>query len=684
MGPYSDQNETDDTIDTQTRVNSEFIADLYGQLQGLSGEISQRNEEVEDRDQYIYSDKLERMIDIPIGHDFTPVNWLKRTVQIHKQMFMGRPFNMISNYDTQDLSMAQDDPDKQRRALENKKEKTFSEERRRLIDAIIRDNGGHALFMDGAESASAVGSWVVKTWYDTDNDKFVISPVEAIENCYAVWKGDNFREYGFFVYAYQVSKQYAAQQYGLDEDELQTTPLGSPFLLSTAGYAGRQIGGNNSTAGVTSTGSGQTTGQPMVTIIEGTGKLDGWCSKGQKLYPCPIGGENDINCVYVGGKLVRLIDDPKKLPRYYIFPNKRERRRAWGKSDITDAAININVTYIETLSDWRTIASKVNFPKFKGFNFGPDSTMPKFKERAIQLLPLAEGQDLQQMQLTDGTASIDFSRQLDELKEQFVRETGISRVLFDDPSVTLNSNQALLTSMKPTSDIAETKKQLWGPILNQLFTDAINTVAMHQPAYKELAGGNWWLKVQWPSVMQKEDPVFQQMLLNRKNAGTISLESYLEAQGETKEEMDRIRDEMQDPVTAAILGNGLAEIAHQVINQSLGIPPWGYVVPKVQFRGDLPPQEVGNIGHNFGWDQGPYGSTIGPQGNPGTVANDAFINSGTLNGNPFDGGSANYQNPVATPANNTPGSQPVSQPGSGATPVSPQGALNQQNQRQGG
>lgn len=611
------QDSPSDVVGAQDVINRKFLADLYSQVQNLGSETGERNEHIQDRDQYIYSDKLERSIDVPIGHDFTPINWLRRTVEIHKTMFMGRPFQAISTYDTQDLSAASDEQDRGRKEIENRREKALAEQRRNLIDGIIRDNGGHALFLEGAESASAVGTWIVKTYYDEDSDKFVISPIEAVENCYAVWSSDNFREFNFFVYAYQVDKKVAARMYGLDEDELLTSPLGTPFAFSNPSGGGIQVGGNNSSLNVTYSNNGQSTGQPMVTILEGTGKLDGWCVKNGKLYECPIGSETELNCVYVGGKLVRLIYDEKKLPRHYIFPNNRQRRRAWGTSDISDAAININITYIETFSDWRTIASKVNFPKFKGFNFSPSTTLPSMDKRKIQLLPLSDGQDMAPLPMGDG-GSIDWTRQLDELKNLYVRETGVSRVLFDDPSVTLNSNQALLTSMKPTSDIAENKKQLWSPVLTQLFTDAIQTISQHKQEFKDLANGNWSLKIQWPSVMQKEDPVFQQMLLNRWNAGTISLETYLEMQGETKEEIDRMRDDFYDPVTAAAIGKTMPQLAQYV----LGLPT-------------------------------STGQFTSPQ-------------------------------PTATQANNTPGTQPVSQPGSGATPVSPQGALNQVTQQVGG
>lgn len=571
--------------------DKQFLSELYSELNELSSEIADRNSDIKKRDEYIYEDGLENSLDIPFGHDNTPVNWLKRTVEIHKTMFMGRPFNIISTYDTKDLSSAADDAQRTQIELENKREKSLAEERKRLIDNIIDDNGGHALFNQGAESSSAVGDWVVKTYYDKDEKKYVITPVEAVENCYVLWSDDNFRDFDAFAYVYQMGKAQAARRFGLDEEELEGSPNGSPFTMDV-----KYIDSD------------------MVTVVEATGFIPEWSSKNGKLKEVPLGKETPMNVLFVGGKMVRLLDKEEDLPRYYIFPNKRERRRAWGMSDITDAAISINQTYIETLSDWRTVASKINFPKFKGFNFGADSTMPKFRNRKIELLPLGDGQDIVQLGTGDANG-LDFGRQLDELKEQFVRETGISRVLFDDPSVTLNSNQALLTSMKPTSDIAENKKTLWAPIISQLFTDAIKIIAKHETDIKELADGDWKLKVQFPSVMQKEDPVFQQMLINRFNAGTMSLQSFLEMQGESKEEIDRIRDEFYDPITAAVLGRQLPQLAQFM----LGLP---------SSQGELGAQQ-------------------------------------------------------ATVAQNQPGQGVMSQPGSGATTASPQGAINQVTQNAG-
>lgn len=598
---------------TSESPDATFIADVYGLLGETVSETSERNDHIEERDTYIYGDGLNNALDIPVGHDFTPVNWLRRSVEIHKIQFMGRPFQVISTYDTKDESTGADPADVGRLQVENKKQKEFAEQRKGVIDDIIRDNGGHALFMDGAESASAAGSWVLKAWYDVDEKKYVLSPVEAVENCYAIWSKDDFRDFNAFAYVYQISKSDAIKYYGCDENT-PTTALGKP--LAPTGMS-----------------APSESNQAMVTIMEITGRVPGWGSTNQRMKNVDLGNENEVNALIVGDKVYRVLDDAKKLPKYYIFPNKKQRRRPWGFSDISDAAININLTYVETLSDWRTVSSKVNFPKYKGFNFGPDTQMPKYEGRKVQILPLADGQDVVPLQQGDANR-LDFSAQLDELKEQFVRETGISRVLFDDPSITLNSNQALLTSMKPTSDIAETKKQLWGPILQQVFTDALDTLAAYDKDIKQLNDSDtpWNLKIQWPSVMQKEDPVYQQMLLNRWNAKTMSLQSYLEAQGETKEEIDRIRDEANDPLTAAILGNQMGLVA-QVMLQHL-MPPG-------------PPQ--------------------GAAPTPGT-------NSAT-------GQQAPVQAPG--PANGAPGAGAVSQPGSGAPPVSPEGAIAQAQQQLG-
>lgn len=665
--------ETDD-------IKKQFAADVLSKFSTLNGEISERNQKITLRDQYVYGDLLSKSLDIPIGHDRTSVNWLRRTVEIHKNMFMSRGFQVISTYDSEDPQLAADEEDQERIRVENQARKTRAEQRKQLIDAIKYDNGGDSLWAALAETASAVADAAIKMYWDGDTVKLV--PIESIENFYALWSSDNFREVDAYAFVNQISRQNAIDTYGVSED-VPTSPLGQPLILPTNTY------------------TMPLSNQPMVTVMEVTGKVEGWASDKGNLKKVPYGKETTINAVIVGNEVVEIEDDPKKIPHYYVFPNKRQRRRPWGVSDISDSAIEINQSYIETLSDWRTVGSKVNFQKFKAYGFGLNTQMPKSEPRKTQMIPLSEGQDIVRLDQGDSN-QIDFRAQMDELKEQFVRETGISRVLFDDPSVTLNSNQALLTSMKPTSDIAEAKKQLWAPIITQMFSDALDLVVQNRPELADITtdDDNWTLKVMWPSLMQKEDPVFQQMLLNRFNAGTMSIQSYLEAQGESKEELDRLRDELGDPITAAILGRVLNQLALNLIQP----PAEGPAEPKVNvsLRGDLTPYQEANLATQHGFNDGPFPATAGPQGSQGMIAQENADNAGFLtapayqggtpiqrgpNGNPVQGTDTNTgQTPasqVNTQANNQEGTGAVSQPGSGATPVTAQGALNQQNQQIG-
>lgn len=641
--------------ETYSDLQKSFVTSVRTALSKLKTEISERNSDIEKNDQYIYGDLLERALRIPIGHDRTSVNWLRRTVEIHKTQFMGRPFQVISTYDTKDRDV-QDEQEQQRIEIENKKQNVYAELRKNAIDAIIRDNGGHALFMEGAESASATGTFVIKTWYDEENKKYVLSPIEAVENCYALWNKDDFRSFDAFAYIHQVSKLYAIEQFGVPQDVAVST-LGEPLDFI----------GDQSTSPINSS-------QEMVTVMEITGKIEGWGTEKGKVKRVSPGKENNFNAVIVGDRVYKIIDDEKKLPRHYIFPNKRQRRRPWGMSDVSESARQINMTYVETMSDWRTVAAKVNFPKYKAFNFGPDAQLPKSKSRSVQVIPLGENQDIVELQQGDAN-QIDFRAQMDELKEQFVRETGISRVLFDDPSVTLNSNQALLTSMKPTSDIAETKKQLWGPIIQQMFVDALEVIAAYNDDFKELSDGSWELKVQWPSIMQTEDPVYQQMLLNRFNAGTMSLKSFLEKQGETKEEIDRLEEEMNNPLTAAVLGRQLPLLAQQLISPPQPATPEQNIRKNINVNSkEMDSDQIARLvaeattsttDDAVNTQQAPQN---GPSNTPGVDSN---------------GGTAAPAQ-ITTQANNQDGQGVMSQPGSGATTTSAGGAVAQTNQNNGG
>lgn len=660
-----------------------FVGETRSQLATLAGEIALRNRVIQQNDAYIYGDLLTRTLDIPVGHDMTPVNWLRRTVEIHRAQFMGRGFTLVSTFESVDVDST-DDPNAQKVLnIEQTRRKVNAERRRQIWEAIMRDNNGKALFAQLAENASAVGTSVLKCWYDENNGRYVMSPVEASEHVYAIWSRDNFREYDAIAYVYQVSKEEAARQFGVGPD-VATSPLGQPLaILSTA-----------NTIEYIST-------QPMVTIMEVCGKIQGWKTEKGQLVRCDVGEETEMDVVIVGNEVYRLIDDPKYMPKYYIFPNKLVRRRPWGQPDITQAAVNINQTFIEALSDWRTVSSKVNFPKFKYLNFGLGTQLPAPKARKTEGIPLSAGQDIQPLEMPNSgsLAQRDFPQQLAELQQQFVREVGISRVLFDDPDMDINSKAGVASAMKSLGDITATKQALWGPVIARIATEALQVLSYFDDSIKDLYDENsgWHFTLRWPSQANKEDPVYQTMLLNRFNSGTLSIQSYLEHMGETKEELDRLAAEMSTPLTAAIHGRMLGLLAeYKIAGPPSSMPP----KVNVNLRGDLNPNEVADLAaqRTIVTDQSPFPDVLGPQGNEGLTANDNAINQGTgtmIKPNQKD--RATYRNAQgnAIPAMqqqqgnpeliNPGGIQgPMSQPGSGATMTSAQGMANKKRQRNGG
>lgn len=707
MNPSS--NATTKNQDTENADNQDFVADVRALFSPLQSEVAARNKRVQENDQYIYGDLLERMLDVPVGHDFTPINWLRRTVEIHRAQFMGKGFSIDSSYTAEDISTAGDDKnEEQRLVIENQKKKAYAETRRNLIQSIIRDNGGGAFWATCAENASAVGDTIVKAWYDKEESKYILQHVETIDNFYALWARDDYRKHNAVAYVYQISKEDAVRLYGVPET-VPTSPLGSPLVVLSSANMTQYI-----------------SSQPMVTVMEITGKVEGWCSTNEHLYRCGIGKETEMNAVIVGNVVYQLIDDPKEIPHYYILPNKRARRRPWGLPDISKAAVQINLTYIEALSDWRTVASKVNFPKFKAYGFPPGIQPPKPKARTVEFLPLTQGQDIQPITMgqSAGLAETDFMRQLNEMETQFVREVGISRQLFDMPDAPSNSNPASLTSMKSVSDITNAKRELWEPIIKDIFDDALKVLAKYDDGIKEIVeeDDDWFIKISWPSALNTDDPSYHAMQINRFNSGTLSLQSYLESLGDDKQEIDRIREEMKDPITAAIHGHQLPELAHFAIYDHLNIPLWGFNQPKISLKGDLTPQQEGNMADLYGWDKGPYGDSIGPQGLAGERADENVINQGFVQGGtkPYDKygmptgitpgqplPNANHptaqqqpQLPGGQPATagaptqggqpelingpvNTGGSKVMSQPGSGAPMTSAMGKMKQHHQRKG-
>jgi len=653
----------------------EFVGETRSQLATLTGEIALRNKVVQSNDSYVYGDLLSRSLKVAVGHDFTPVNWLRRVAEIHRTQTMGDGFSVISSYSGVDSN--NDDPQQAKQLqLVNQKKKTYAQVRNKLYQAILRDNGGEALWARLVENASVVGDSILKAWYDDDSGKYKLDMIEAIEHFYVVWNRNNFREWDFVSYVYQISKQQAVNQFNVPQD-VATSPLGHPLaVLSSA-----------NTVEYIST-------QPMVTVMECTGRVQGWSSSNGRLKRVPVGSETDLNVIIVGDQVYRVIDDPKYIPKYYIFPNKLMRRRPWGLPDITGSAININQTYIETLSDWRTVASKVNFPKYKAFGFGLDVQLPKPKARTVEMIPLGEGQDIQPIQNpnSSGGSEIDFSRQIAELKEAFVRETGISMQLFDMPdSPAVNSRQTGMLAMQSISDQVEARRQLWAPIITRVFEEALEVLAQWDSSIKEVVDGDddYYTKVDWPPSMRKDDPSYVTMVLNQTMLGFQSLQSTWERLGiNAKEEQDRISDEMDTPITAAIHGKLLGLMAELKI---AGPPSAAPPKVNVNLRGDLNPNEVGDIAAERGivTQNSPFPDVLGPQGNAGLTANDNTINQGVIEGQ-TNQSQAKYKDakgqpvqPMTPTTNNQPGEQLMSAPGSGATPNTPQGNIQQQQQRRG-
>lgn len=677
----------------------QFVGEVRSQLATLTGEVALRNKVIMENDSYVYGDLLSRMLDIPVGHDFTPVNWLRRVVEIHRAQTVGADgFSVSSSYHGVDISSAEDDPDQQKALIAlNQKYKNYAEKRGELFEAMMRDNGGDAFWARCVENASAIGDTIIKCWFDDVKGKYRIDMIEAVEHFYALWSRSNFREWDMVAYVYQISKQKAVDQFDVPPD-VATSPLGMPLAVLSSANIVEYI-----------------STQPMVTIMEVTGRAQGWKSVNGILERCPVGHETPMNCVIVGDRVKKIIDDPKLMPHFYRLPNKLIRRRPWGLPDITPAAVNINLTFIETLSDWRTMSSKVNFPKYKAIGFGLDTQLPTPKRRMVEMIGLGEGQDIQPLENpnTVSPGQKDFETQIAELKEEFVRETGISATLFDNPDNPQLSGQAQLQSMGTIGDQVEARRQLWTPVICKIFEDALYTLALWDDSVKELveADPTWFVRIKWPSALRKDDPAHQTMLINRLNTNTISIQTFLEEHGESKEELDRIVDELNNPELAAIHGKMIGALAEMKFFPPATTPP----KVAVSLSGVLTPDQEGNLAAMHGFNDGPiYGPTSGPQGEQGTRAmNDAadqgYVTGQTYttgqpiqhdaNGNPLPvpgmpgvtpgqaatGPGVGGQPPMQTPqANNQPGQQPVSMPGSGAPAVSAQGSQNQSNQHRGG
>lgn len=685
------------------KQTDEVIGKINHNIEKVESEVQSRNDYIERRDEYIFGDRLMEELEFIDGFDRTEYNWLERVIDIHTTQLMGRgAFNVYSDYDKRDLRASEDIGDqkqKEQDKLINQRLKADAEARTRAVQGIIDDNGGYDLFTDGARIASAYGFCVIKSWFSQEEQRWRISVLESPQNFRAIWDDSNFRERTADVYMYQISQQQAQERYGSEigqNEEFAESELGTVDRETTNTSKPEEVGD-----------------QDMVTVKEYTGKLEGYKkspSNKNNIVQCNRGEETNLNLLVVGNKLVRILTDEDEQPRYFIVPNKKVPRRPWGRSDVSDTCISVNRTYLERMSDWITLANKTLFPRYLARGYASAAEVPKARQRTVEVFPADTEQSLEMVD-QPREFGVEYPKLVESLKEEFVRAAGISRILFEDPNAASDSNQALMTTMKNTIDIVETKQKIWSQVLKELFTDALITSAkfLDNMEFVDTEEQDWSLHVQWASVLRKEDPIYQQMLLNRWNSNTMSLSTFLEEQSvlDPGEEVDRMRDEMEDPVTAAVHGRQVGALAMQKIAPDDGS---GKPDTSINLRGDLTPYQEANLASQLGFQQGPFPASAGPQGTQGQAAqenadNEQFVRGDTMSemtpiqrdqqGNPIQpnqqpnqqggqqGGEQNQANPQVTSANNQEGTGATSQPGSGQPSVSPQGAINQQNQNEG-
>lgn len=645
----------------------EFVGSVKSLLTSVSYDLALRNDYINTRDRAIYNDGLFEGLDFPDGHDKTMYNWAARVVDIHSSQVMGRGFNVYSSYNKEDPDTAQDDQEKKQIELRNKRRKSDADARKNLVDAIKKDNGGNSTFQLGAKIGSGYGFTLIKEWFDKEEKRTVIKVIESVQNYYAGWDSDDFRTRDWDAFVYQISLDKAMRDYGKFLPEGATfdmTNFGNPL-----GYGENKTSDPLSQSTTAGTNMPNQTDRPMVTVIDITGFIKGWKPSGKnKGYAkADAGKEEKLSCMIVGGCVVQVISEEDLMPDYYNIPNKIEPRRAWGVSDLNASALDINRTFIEVMSTDLTVFQKQVAPTYaaKGFLAGG---IPPRNKKEVTMIPMSQEQSIE---LIPSRGRFDTASEtpaiLETLKEEFVRATGIGRVMFDDPTINADSNQALMTTLKGLIDITEEKQARWEIVLANMFSKALSKAAKYIPEVKAVIGADeeWDFYIEWPSVLRKEDATYQQMWLNIWNAHMISPESYLQKLGfeDPGEELDRIRDSLTDPVLAAMMGGAIPLLANQLIAPPQPQQPQVRYNVNVAAKGDPETDPAMNdaiVTEVLG--AGQYPNAIAPsEQQPAQPAQSA--------------------NPTLTPDQNT--GQAVSQPGSGAPAVSPEGATAQINQNQG-
>ena len=596
---------------------TQLASDVLTALRSLEPDVVRRNNYMNERDRYVYGDGL--WSDLDIEGWFAEYNYLQRVVDIHTAQLMGRPYNVYSYYNKIDLAPYEDNPEElDLKKLENKKLKANADSRKKVLDSIRRDNNQEAMDKNGARSGAVYGETWYKQWADWKEKKIKRVLIESPQNLYVGWKDDNFREFDYVAHVHQISVDSAYRAYG------SKLPEGELFTESNQGDPLGAVSNNNTDDPINQMGGSTTeskTDRKMVTVIDLVGYLPKWGANGpSNVKQVDRGKEDRVNIVIVGGHVMQIETREKYLPSFYSSANRVELRRPFGASDLPKTALEINKEIVQLEADARRWMEKHLYSLIQAKGFTPEA-IPRKKARAQQVIAMSPEQSLEEMRISP--APLSELRGLIEAKtDAFVRVTNIGRVLFDDPSIEANSAQALMTTMKPVIDTVEDKQSRWDVAIVQMDTDALYLAAEMIPELREaiVEDDSWFLCVEWPSVLRREDSSWQSMWLNRVNAGLISLETYMEKMGDDySEEMDRLRDEMNDTVAAAVMGRQLPLMAQQVVAPMPMMPP----------------------------------------------------------ATPDQGGQ------IVNPDQNTEMTQPVSQPGTGQPAVSPEGAVAQQLQNSG-
>lgn len=573
-----------------SKLQTDLHTDIMTALRGLEYDVTQRNNYMRTRYDAVYADGLYRELDIDGW--FAEYNLVGRIVDIFTSQLFGREFSMVSDYSKEDLSAYSDPNDEQQMQLKNKRLKADADMRMRVAKSIIADNGGMTRFEDGGRIGSSMGETVYKVYPDTKSKKVIISLLESPQNYRAGWSDDDFRERDFDAYVMQISVDKANREYKSkipSEATFFTSQPGNPLL----DYVGATNPLDSNANGIPSLRLGTNiaqTGRKMVTTVDFAGYLPGWGTKGGKIVKVDAGDENRI-CVYdVGGYIVDEITDEKLIPRYYPIPNRKVPRQAWGAADISDSLIDINKEIIRIMADEMAWADKNLWKIMLGKGFTEEQLSKlKGKKRKTKLLATGLEQSIEEVGTSSQPLS-EFEKLIDQRLDLFVRIAGVGRVLFDDPTINANSNQALMTTLKGVVDIVTTKQKIWEASLVEMFTDALYMASTFIPELKAVLDDdpNWAFRVEWPSVFHREDQTYQTGLINRLNSKSISIETFLQkADGsDGSEELDRIRDNYKDPTTAAIMGGITQALAEQVVSPAPTTPPAPDVKYNVSVKAD--------------------------------------------------------------------------------------------------